>query len=84
MTELDCGEGRACWMTMLVSWLPIRECWCWPGPVWPCSEILCGCKQVKQGDVKELQSFPQARQIYSVRFKQINWGLGLCSANLNA
>lgn len=65
MTELDCGEGRACWMTMLVSWLPIRECWCWPGPVWPCSEILCRCKQVKQGDVKELQPFffPQAKFI---------------------
>lgn len=30
MTELDCGEGRACWTTMLVSWLPILEwdCWC--------------------------------------------------------
>lgn len=39
MTELDWGEGRACWMTMLVSWLPIREwdCWCWPWPPWLCS-----------------------------------------------
>lgn len=43
MTELDWGEGRACWITMLVSWLPIREweCWCWPWPVWPCSEMFC-------------------------------------------
>lgn len=44
MTELDWGEGRACWITMLVSWLPIREweCWCWPWPAWPCSEMFCG------------------------------------------
>lgn len=42
MTELDWGEGRACWITMLVSWLPIREweCWCWPWPAWPCSEMF--------------------------------------------
>lgn len=41
MTELDWGDGRACWITMLLSWLDIRpwDCWCWP--VWPCRETFC-------------------------------------------
>lgn len=53
MTELDWGEGRACWITMLVSWLPIREweCWCWPWPAWPCSEMFCS----KEGEEKSKQ-----------------------------
>lgn len=43
ITELDWGEGRACWITMLVSWLAIRawDCWCWPWPACPCSAMFC-------------------------------------------
>lgn len=66
MTELDCGEGRACWITMLVSWLPIRECWCWPGPAWPCSEILCRRKQVKRGGFLGVVVFSQNKSDFSV------------------
>lgn len=43
MTELDWGEGSACWITMLLSWLDILEwvCWCWLGPPCPWRVIFC-------------------------------------------
>jgi len=43
MTELDWGEGSACWITMLLSWLAILEwvCWCWLGPPWPWRVMFC-------------------------------------------
>ena len=48
MTELDWGDGMACWITTLVSWLGIRALPSWwvPGPAMApptglCIEIFC-------------------------------------------
>lgn len=56
MTELDWGEGMACWITTLLSWLGIRvlPSWWAPGPVMVpptvlCMEIFCPEKTEEKG-----------------------------------
>lgn len=67
MTELDWGEGRACWITMLVSWLPIREwdCWCWPWPAWPCSEMFC--KEKRGGEWAQYRGLGLYKEHFQVQ-----------------
>lgn len=63
MTELDCGDGMACWITTLVSWFGIRVLVSWwdPGPaIAPptvlCMEIFCERKE-KKGWWRELNIY---------------------------
>lgn len=56
MTELDWGDGMACWITTLVSWLGIRALPSWwaPGPAMApptglCIEIFCPEKTEGKG-----------------------------------
>lgn len=43
MTELDCGDGMACWITTLVSWFGILVFVSWwdPGPAIAPPTVLC-------------------------------------------
>lgn len=72
MTELDWGDGRACWITMLVSWLPIREwaCWCWPWPAWLCSVMFCRGTQQKVFKVRKLSGVSHSFQQLAVSSQQ--------------
>lgn len=59
MTELDWGDGMACWITTLVSWPGMRELPSWwaPGPVMApptalCIEMFCTGKTQEEGQEK--------------------------------
>lgn len=61
MTELDWGDGMACWITTLVSWLGIRvlPSWWAPGPAMApptvlCIEIFCPKKTEGKGQKKSM------------------------------
>lgn len=83
MTELDWGDGMACWITTLVSWLGIRvlPSWWAPGPVMVpptalCMEIFCP-EKTQEKDQKEpmlqlLPSPPRPKlQIWSCHLNRV-------------
>lgn len=64
ITELDWGDGMACWITTLVSWLVIRvlPSWWAPGPTMApptvlCIEIFCPEKIERIGQKKSTLYF---------------------------
>ena len=61
ITELDWGEGRACWITTLLSWLPILEwdCWC-------CMEMFCEQRKTLDKE-KETQTESEIRGFVRVQ-----------------
>lgn len=84
MTELDWGDGMACWITTLVSWLGIRvlPSWWAPGPTMApptvlCIEIFCPektedrGKRVRRGECFSLLSSSQRPK----------WGIWSCQLN---
>lgn len=75
MTELDWGDGMACWITTLVSWLGIRvlPSWWAPGPAMApptvlCIEMFCPEKTERKGQKKSA--------FYSQALKGPNWESG--------
>lgn len=62
MTELDWGDGMACWITTLVSWLGIRVLprWWVPGPDMAPPTVLCieiFCPDKTEGEDRISQCF---------------------------
>ena len=75
MTELDWGDGMACWITTPVSWLGIRvlPSWWAPGPAMApptalCIEILCPEKTEEKGQGKKIKVLS-----YTPALKGQNW-----------
>lgn len=81
MTELDWGDGMACWITTLVSWLGIRvpPSWWAPGPAMAPPTVLCieiFCPEKTEGKVRRSQCFTVLSSSQRTKL-----GIWLCQLN---